>query len=38
MKSHRGMEIKSSAENSDIDLLHDFEEGIFTCLCGHKHL
>lgn len=38
MKSHKGMEIKLNAENSDIDLLHDFEEGILTCLCEHKHL
>ena len=38
MKSRKGVEIKFSAENSVTDLLHDFEEGILTCLCQFSHL
>lgn len=35
-KSHTGIEI--NAENPATDLLHDFEEGILTCLCQFSHL
>lgn len=38
MKSHKGVEIKLTAKNSVTDLLHDFEEGILTCLCQPSHL
>lgn len=38
MKSHTGIEIKFNAENPATDLLHDFEEGILTCLCQFSHL
>lgn len=38
MKSLKGVGIKFSAENSVTDLLHDFEEGILTCLCQFSHL
>lgn len=38
MKSHKGVQIKFSAENSGTDLLHDFEEGILTSLCQFSHL
>lgn len=38
IKSPKEAEIKFSAENSVADLLHDFEEGILTCLCQFSHL
>lgn len=38
MKSHKGVEIKLTAKNSVTDLLHDFAEGILTCLCQPSHL